>query len=70
MSDAATLTDQLDKLRAARASGLRRARFADREVEYRSDRELVAAIADLESRLAALSGRRPSTIRFSTSKGL
>ncbi len=70
MSDAATILARLDALRELRASGTKRSRFADEEVEFKSDAEMRAAIVDLENQLAALQGRRPSIIRFSTSKGL
>jgi len=70
MADAATILARLEALRELRASGAKRSRFGDEEVEFKSDAEMRAAIADLENQLAALRGRRPSTIRFSTSKGL
>lgn len=48
---------QLDKLRTVRASGqnrlVMRTGEMHREIEYRSDSEISAAIADLESRIAA-----------------
>lgn len=57
MTDLATMQEQLTELRAARASGVRRAEFRDRTVEYRSDTELAAAIRDLETRIAAAQGQ-------------
>lgn len=57
MTDLSTMTEQLQELRAARASGVRRAEFRDRTVEYRSDTELTAAIRDLEARIAAAQGQ-------------
>jgi hypothetical protein len=66
----ADLAEQLEALRAARASGLRRVRMGNREMEYRSDVELARAIADLEGRIAAAGRPAPATIKFSTSKGL
>ena len=57
MTDLAAMEEQLSELRAARASGIRRAEFRDRTVEYRSDVELAAAIRDLETRIAAAEGR-------------
>jgi hypothetical protein len=64
------LEAQLRALREARASGARRVVIevegVRREVEYRSDSELRAALADLEHRLAT--PRRVVTI--SPSKGL
>jgi len=66
----ADLAEQLETLRAARASGLRRVRMGTREMEYRSDAELAGAIADLEGRIAAAGRAMPATIHFRTSKGL
>ncbi|WP_420712637.1 phage head-tail joining protein [Ancylobacter sp. SL191] len=69
MTDLLALTEQLRELREARASGVRRAEFRDRTVEYRSDGELAAAIRDLETRIAAAEGRpavsviRPRSLR-------
>lgn len=59
-----TLTAQLEALRKARASGAREVEFQSgsgsmRRTAYRSDVELAAAIADLEGRLATLTGDRP-----------
>lgn len=52
-----TLQEQLADLREARATGARQIRFrdgsVDKLVEYRTDAELAAAIADLERRIAA-----------------
>lgn len=47
------MQQQLANLRALRAEGVRKTRFGDDETEYRSDAELAAAIADLETRIAA-----------------
>ena len=47
-----------DKLVRARASGLRRVRTGEDEIEYRSDAEMVAAIADLDRQIAAFEPRR------------
>ena len=57
MTDLTTLATQLEELRAARASGVRRVEFRDRIVEYRTDTELAAAIRDLETRIAAAQGQ-------------
>lgn len=46
------MQQQLANLRALRAEGVRKTRFGDDETEYRSDAELAAAIADLETRIA------------------
>jgi hypothetical protein len=62
--------EQLQALRDALANGVRRVRFGDREVEYRSVEELKAAIAAAEAELAQ-SSETPITrqIRVSTEKG-
>lgn len=70
MDDLASLESQLVELRDARAGGHHRIRFGDREVWYRNDRELAAAIADLERRIAILRGQRVHSVRLSTSKGI
>ena len=56
----------------ARAQGVRKLRDQNgEEIEYKSDGEMARALAALDSEIAAMtSGPRPSTIRFSTSKGL
>jgi hypothetical protein len=59
--------EQLDALRAALASGLRRVRFENREVEYRSIDEIKAAIAAAEAELSEKPVMRQ--IRVVTSKG-
>lgn len=63
-------SEQLQALRDALANGVRRVRFGDREVEYRSVEELKAAIAAAEAELAK-SSETPITrqIRVSTEKG-
>jgi len=55
----------------ARAGGARSVRDQNgEEVSYKSDREMSAAIADLEARIAAIqSGPSATVIRFNTSKG-
>lgn len=74
MATLAELQQQLDNLRSVRAGGERRVRVrgpnTEREVEFRTDAELAAAIADLERRIGAASGAGARTIRFHTSKGL
>lgn len=58
---AETLEDmkaQLQALRARRYSGVRRTRTEDLAVDYATDSEMAAAIADLEARIdAAEAGR-------------
>ena len=60
-----------DGLMQARLAGVRE--FTDQNgesVRYATDREMAAAIAAADAQIAALAGRRPSTIMFKTSKGL
>ena len=64
------LQARLDKLRLKRATGIRATESDGDRVEYRTDSELAAAIADLERQLAATSSQRIHTVMFSTSKGL
>ena len=68
------LTIQLDKLRTARASGILTVSYlgngVSRSVTWKSDRELNAAIQDLERRIAAVQGGNNRTIRVTSSKGL
>lgn len=68
------LTIQLDKLRKARASGILTVSYlgngVSRSVTWKSDRELNAAIQDLERRIAAVQGGNNRTIRVTSSKGL
>jgi hypothetical protein len=61
---------QLQALRDALASGVRRVRFADRELEFRSVEELQAAIAAAAADVARANGTPPvRQIRVSTQKG-
>lgn len=69
------LTERLEALRKARASGVRRVEFevsngVRRLVEYKSDSDLAAAIADIERQIAQLSGTRKSVVYINSSKGL
>lgn len=60
-----------DALLKARASGTRRVRTGDEEIEYKSDSEMDRALRNLDSQIASLqSGSTPNTFKFSTSKGL
>jgi len=61
---------QLQALRDALASGVRRARFADREMEFRDVAELKQAIVTAEAELAKSAGTPiVRQIRVSTGKG-
>jgi hypothetical protein len=74
METLAELQDQLVRLRAARATGAARVEFVSGEsrrvTEYKSDADMASAIADLEGRIAAFSGRRIAAVHFSYSKGI
>lgn len=60
-----------DNLVRARVSGTRQVKIDGREVVYRSDAEMRAALANLDAQIAAMTARpTATTIRFSTSKGL
>lgn len=71
----ATLAD-LQTMRAdlisARSRGVRQVTDSNGEsVSYKSDSEMAAALAALDSEIARMQrGPRPSVIRFTTSKGL
>lgn len=69
----ATLADMLawrDALMRARYSGTRRVTYADKTVEYGSDAEMQAALADLDRRIAAAQGPTPvTTVYIVPSKG-
>ncbi len=61
---------QLHALRDALANGVRRVRFGDREMEYRTVDELKAAIAAAEAEIVKDSGAPViRQIRTSTGKG-
>ena len=73
-TDRTALEAQLSALRDARARGVRRVRDqsstgAMTEVEYRTDGELMAAINELERRLATSLRPPIRTVKFETSKG-
>jgi hypothetical protein len=71
--DLATLSAQRDRLIEIRTKGVRSYEIASgsgsRRLEYRSDAEVAAALADVERRIAALQGRRVSTVYINASKG-
>ncbi len=69
-ADLATLQTRLDALKAARASGVRRINIAGViEREYRSDAEMVRAIAALEAEITAAQGAPPVRNVVVRSKG-
>lgn len=59
--------DDIDELKRIKASGALRAKFADREVQYRSLAELNQALAEMEQEV---NGTGQSYRLASTSKGL
>lgn len=70
MADSVTLAKRLEDLRKLRAEGVRRLQYSDgREVEYRTDSEIAAAIADIERQIAGANAPA-KVVYFSTSKGL
>lgn len=65
------MTVQRDALLAARYRGVRTVETEGRRVTYATDAEMVAALTDLERRIAAASeGGRRRRILTSASKGL
>jgi hypothetical protein len=66
------IASMLTALRKARASGERAVQHGDSRVEYKSDQEMAAAIADLERQLAVASGtpRRGVNYIYQRDKGL
>ncbi|ROT99079.1 phage head-tail joining protein [Histidinibacterium lentulum] len=67
--DLSELETLRDALLRARAKGVRTVGIGDKRVEYSTDAEMAAAIADLEARIRRASATRPSRINFTTSKG-
>jgi hypothetical protein len=63
MTTLVALQAQLADLKAARATGALEVEFNGRRVRYRSDRELVSAIAAIEAEIAGTSQTRIVTIR-------
>lgn len=70
MADLATLQQQLDTLRAARAKGIQTLTMGEESITYKSDAQMAETIADLEQRIAAQSGQQVRMVRFSCGKGL
>ena len=70
MATVAEMQTQLDVLRKARASGVRKTEYGEKSVEYKSDEEMAAAIADIERRITGASGRPIRTVYFNSTKGL
>lgn len=71
MADLATLVQQLDTLRAARAKGIQTLTLGNGEsVTYKTDAQMAEAIADLEQQIAAQTGRQIRMVRFACGKGV
>lgn len=71
MATLSELQTRLETLRAQRATGVATLQFSDgRQVAYRSDSQIAAAIADLERQIATLSTTPVTTVLVSASKGL
>ncbi len=72
-SESQTLEMQLAALRKARASGASRVAYGSaenrREIAFKTDAEMAAAIADLERRLAEKRGGGSRIVRIASSKG-
>lgn len=66
------LLSRRDALRRLRADGVASLKTGDSQVDYRSDAELAAALADLDRQIAAArpGGSPVAVVRFNTSKGL
>lgn len=71
-ADLPTLQARLASLKGILASGRGEVSYAGRTTKYRSIAEIQAAIKDVETDIAALSGTSPvvRTYRFCTGKGL
>lgn len=70
MPDLVTLQQQLNTLRAARAKGVQTLSVGGETVTYKTDAQMAETIADLEQRIAALSGRQVRVVRFACGKGV
>jgi hypothetical protein len=68
--DATELEALRDALLRARARGTRSLQMGGEKVEYQSDADMAAAITDLEARIRRASTARPTSVLFSSSKGL
>ena len=65
------LKAQREALQAARLSGVFQIKAGDKWITYRSDKEIQAALADVDREIAQMEGRpRPRRIRAYCSKGL
>lgn len=55
----------LTELRKARYSGAKSVKYLDRQVEYKSDAEMVSAINALAAEISSASGKRRPNVRLS-----
>ncbi len=66
--------DELERLRdeivRARARGVRSVTYEGRAINYSTDSEMAAALADIERRLRSARKGQVRTIRFASSKGI
>lgn len=70
---ATTLTDLQawrDALLRARYSGVRNVEYDGKRVSYATDAEMAAALADLERRIAGMTGGRVTQVQINSSKGV
>ncbi len=67
-SDLQTLEAQLAELRRIRAGGVRSTSIQGEQVEFRSDSELAAAIADLEQQISQFGNPGPVRVTYITSR--
>jgi hypothetical protein len=65
MADAGWSQADIDALRAAIATGARRVRYSDREVEYHDLNAMRALLADIVGEV----GERPAFVRLGMRKG-
>lgn len=70
MATVVELQARLEEMRKALVQKSREVEWDGKRIQYRSTAEMQAIIADLERQIAAATGSRIHTVRFSTSKGL
>jgi len=70
--DLSELIELRDRLILARGRGVKVAEVGGEHIEFRSDEQMAAAIADLEVRIRRASGTSltSNVVRFSSSKGV
>ena len=71
MATLSELQARLETLRAQRATGVATVQFSDgRQIVYRTDSQIAAAIADLERQVANMTTTPITTVLVAGSKGL